>query len=241
MKRWCLHQSEWCVCSAHLRWCKCTGLSAPQCLACEAEETRWTAEAALGPAQHDPPRHWGHAWFLCHISEWPQAHWMTWRSKSVRNSAAREELCREWTEHHPLPVLYSLKDNIFLSFHSDWCGIKPVMTVKPGCTLLFPRRSPHLGLISWYKRAKVGRVRAVTQNPQSALHSEQTLVVHCCDGWIEQSSLSRGGICGPGDLGCRVGVVGGAGEGLLSHLHHHWLDGSWRDSTNDLPALVSNF
>lgn len=110
------------------------------------------------------------------------------------------------------------------------------MMVKPHSTLLFPRRGPHLGLISWYKRAKVGIVSGVTQNPQSALHGEQTLVVHYCGGWIVQSSLSRGGICRPGDLGRRIGVVGGAGEGVLSHLHGHWLDGSWRDSTDDLHA-----
>lgn len=140
----------------------------------------------------------------------------------------------------PSSCFISSERQHFFSLQLEWCMDNPLMIVKAHCTLLFPRRSPHLGLISWYKRAKVGIVRDVTQNPQSALHSEQTLV-HYCDGWIVQSSLSRGGICGPGDLGRRVGVLGGAGEGLLSHLHDHWLDGSWRDSTNDLTAAILNF
>lgn len=128
------------------------------------------------------------------------------------------------------------------TYFSDWleilCMNNTLMIVEPRCTLLFPRRCPHLGLVGWYKRAKVGMVREVTQNPQRALHSEQTLVVHDCDGWIVQSSLSRGGVCGPGDLGHRVGVVGGADEGLLSHLHDHWYNRSWKGSRNDPTSLV---
>lgn len=80
-KPWCLRASEWCVCSAGPRWCKCTSRSVPRCLACEAGEMRWTGEAVLGPVQHDPPTHWLCACFLCHILEWPEARWRTWRSK----------------------------------------------------------------------------------------------------------------------------------------------------------------
>lgn len=38
-------------------------------------------------------------------------------------------------------------------------------------TLVFPRGSPHFGLVSRYERAEVGIVGEMTQNPQRALHS----------------------------------------------------------------------
>lgn len=96
--------------------------------------------------------------------------------------------------------------------------------MKPNSTLVFPRGSPCLGLVSWYKRAEVGIVGKITQNPYCALYSEQTLVVCGYDGWILQSFNGRGAVRGPGDLRDWVNIVGGAGEPLFSHLHGHWLD-----------------
>lgn len=56
--------------------------------------------------------------------------------------------------------------------------------MQPKRTSVFPRGSPHLGLVSRYERADVGIIGEITQNPQCALHSEQTLVVCWFDGWI---------------------------------------------------------
>lgn len=77
-------------------------------------------------------------------------------------------------------------------------------------------------------------VGVVTQNPQRAPHSEQTLVVGGPDGGIYQSVLSRGRICGPGYMGNGVDVVRGARDGVISHLHDDRLDESWKKTRNSM-------
>ena len=230
MNEWCSLWSERCVCSAGLRKCMYTSLSVPRRLVCGAEEIRLPRGAAPGPAQPEPPTGLTPVWFSCRIWRWAWVRWTWRRSRWGRSSGDCAGRCTGWPARDPPPVSHHLKDIIHTFIcqksSSPW---RLCHHVTSKLTLDLPRGSPHLGLVSRYERAKVGVVGEITQNPQRAHHSEQTLVVCGFDGWILQSFLGRGRVCGPGHLRDGVDVVRGAGDRLICHLHDHWLDDSCKE------------
>lgn len=116
MQQWCLLPSESCVCSADLKRCRHTFQSVPLCLACEAGEIHFPAEAGPGPVQLVPPTGWKCAWSYCHISWWLWARQSRWRSRWGRNSGDCADRCMGWRVHIPLPVLYVLKVSVHVLF-----------------------------------------------------------------------------------------------------------------------------
>lgn len=227
MNEWCLLWSERCVCSAGLRRCTCTSPSVPRCLVWGTEGIRLPRGAAPGPAQPEPPTGSTPVWFSCRIWRWAWVRWTWWRSRWGRSSGDYAGRHMGWPVCDPPPVLHHLKDIIHTFICQKSSSLwKLCHHLTSKLTLDLPRGSPHLGLVSRYERAEVGVVGEITQNPQRAHHSEQTLVVCGFDGWILQSFLGRGRVCGPGHLRDGVDVVRGAGDRLISHLHDHWLDDS---------------